>query len=105
MTAGAVAGPAVTPLVTTNWLAQNTIAEGLVVLDIRSKADFEASHIPGALQTDYPGNWRTTRDEVPWVLPEIADLEAFLSSLGIGAGISVVVVPAGTGSTELGGAT
>jgi thiosulfate/3-mercaptopyruvate sulfurtransferase len=95
----------VTPLVSTDWLEANLGAAGLVILDIRTAEDFAADHIPGSQQTDYPGAWRTTRDEVPWVLPEIADLEAYLSSIGIGDAVSVVVVPAGSGSTEIGGAT
>lgn len=101
----AAAGPEVTPLISTEWLEANLDEDGLVVLDIRGEATFADAHVPGALRTDYPGAWRTTRDDVPWVLPEIADLEAFLSGLGIGGDTSVVVVPAGTDATELGGVT
>jgi thiosulfate/3-mercaptopyruvate sulfurtransferase len=105
ISAAGAAGPVVTPLVSTAWLEANIGADNLVVLDIRSASDFTAAHIPGSEQTDYPGAWRTTRDDVPWVLPVIADLEAYLSGIGIGNEVSVVVVPAGTGSTEIGGAT
>ncbi len=101
----ALAGPAVTPLVSTAWLADNLSSDGLVMLDIRAASDFAAGHIPGAEQTDYPGAWRTTQGDIPWVLPDIADLEALLSGLGIGNDTTVVIVPAGTDATELGGAT
>lgn len=101
----AIAGPAATPLVSTEWLSQNLGAAGLRVIDIRSgegaPAAFEAAHIPGSIRADYPGAWRN-RD---WSLPEVSALEAYLSSLGVGADTTVVVVPAGTGSSELGGAT
>jgi thiosulfate/3-mercaptopyruvate sulfurtransferase len=93
------------PLVSTAWLADNLGDDEVLVVDIRPAAAFGAAHIPGSLQSDYPGRWRTERDGVPWVVPAMADLEAYLSSIGVGAETSVVVVPAGTDSTELGGAT
>lgn len=101
----AFAGPQVTPLVSTEWLEENLGDDHLVIIDYRSASAFDASHVPGALRTDYPGNWRTTLDDIPWALPEIADLEAFLSGLGVGPDSSVVVVPGGSDATELGGAT
>src|SRR5690554_5788085 len=96
----ASAGPAVTPLVSTEWLAANLDAEGLRIIDIRAGAPFAAGHIPGAIQTDYPGSWRTERAGNTWALPAAAQLEPFLGGIGIGNDTSVVVVPAGTNSTE-----
>lgn len=105
----AVAGPAVTPLVSVDWLADNLGGDGLTIIDLRSgsqgAAAYAAAHVPGAIRVDYPGAWRVDRDGVPGLLPETAALEAHLSALGVGADSSVVLVPAGTGSTELGGAT
>ncbi len=107
--ATAMAGPAVTPLVGTEWLRQHLGDPQLRILDIRSgnagAAAFEAAHIPGALRSEYPGDWHTQRNGVPWALPEVADLELGLSVLGIGPDTTVVVVPAGTDATDLGGAT
>jgi len=101
----AIAGPSVTPLVSTEWLSANLGAEDLVLLDYRSQRAFEASHIPGAVHTTYPGGWRATVDGVPWALPEVGALESLLSGLGVDADTSVIVIPEGSGSTELGGAT
>jgi thiosulfate/3-mercaptopyruvate sulfurtransferase len=101
----AVAGPAVTPLVSTDWLEANLGAEDLVILDIRSESEFEGAHVPGAFHTAYPGTWNTERDGIPSRLPLTSDLEAKLSAMGIDSNVSVVLVPAGTGSTEIGGAT
>ncbi len=42
--------------------------------------------------------------EVPGAVPAIADLESYLSALGVSTGISVVIVPAGANSTEFGSA-
>ena len=98
-------GPAVTPLVTTDWLEEHLGAEDLLILDIRSLSEFEQAQIPGSQHTAYPGDWNTERDGIPARIPLTADLEAYLSSIGIGPDVSVVVVPAGTNSTEIGGAT
>ncbi len=101
----ASAGPEMTPLVSTQWLEDHLGAEDLVILDIRSMDEFESAHIPGSQHTAYPGAWNTERDGIPSRIPLTADLEAMLSSIGIGPEVSVVVVPAGTNSTEIGGAT
>ena len=101
----AKAGPAVTPLVSTDWLEANLAADDLLVLDIRSEDEFVAAHIPGSHRTAYPGDWNTERDGIPSRIPLTEDLEAMLSAIGIGPEVSVVLVPAGTNSTEIGGAT
>jgi thiosulfate/3-mercaptopyruvate sulfurtransferase len=101
----AAVGPDVTPLVSSAWLVEHLDAEDLVILDIRSSVEFEAAHVPGALQTDYPGRWNTERDGVVSVLPEIADLEAYLTELGIDNETTVVIVPAGDGINDLSSAT
>ena len=47
------------PLVSTDWLAEHRDGDGLVVLDIRNAIDggdrrtFEQSHIPGAVYSSY----------------------------------------------------
>lgn len=105
LTSPAMAGPAVTPLVSTDWLEDNLGAEDLVILDIRSEDLFESAHIPGSQHTAYSGEWNTEREGIPARLPIVEDLEAMLSRIGIGPDVTVVVVPAGTNSTEIGGAT
>lgn len=101
----AFAGPAVTPLVSPGWLEENLGAEDLLILDLRSMDEFETAHVPGSNQTAYPGAWNTERDGIPSRIPLTADLEVMLSAIGIGPDVSVVLVPAGTNSTEIGGAT
>lgn len=101
----ALAGLDVTPMVTATWLYEHLDDESVVVLDTRSEFSFEMSHVPGALNTEYPGGWAEERDGVPSRLPEIADIEAFISSLGIGNDSTVVIVPEGSGIADLGDAT
>ena len=96
------------PLVTPDWLAQQLGADDIVILDLRTaiaqsgKEDYLKAHIPGAIWSNYPGAWRTTRNGVPGVIPSVEKLEAYLSELGVSEGKTVVLVPAGKGSTDFG---
>ncbi len=100
-----------TPLVKTDWLEANLGDEELLVLDIRSalaksgKDDYVKGHIPGAVWSEYPGYWRTSRGDVTGVLPSIEKLEASLSELGVHEDRTVVLVPAGTTDLDFGAAT
>ena len=101
-----------TPLVSTAWLSDNLQSADLVVLDIRNRIDggslevFQAGHIPGAVYSNYAEDgWRAERDGVVGMLPEIADLETLIGGLGIDNDDHVVIVPAGTSSTDFGSAT
>lgn len=98
--------PTVTPLVQADWLAASLDDPQLVIVDIRGRTrddPFALGHIPGAVWSAYPGAWRG-RGEIPGAVPQIADLESHLSSLGVSAQTAVVIVPAGSGATEFGGA-
>ncbi len=100
------------PLVEPEWLAERLEDENLVVLDIRNAIDggsretYEEGHIPGAVYSDYmEDGWRVERDGVVDRLPEPEALEELIGGLGIDNDTRVVVVPAGTGSTDFGSAT
>ena len=100
------------PLVTVDWLKANLAKPEIVVLDVRSPgkdepADlFEKAHIPGAVHADYAkAGWRANIDDVPGMLPPKTDLEKLIGGLGIDNKSHVVIVAAGTDSTELGQAT
>lgn len=100
------------PLVSTGWLQDNLERDDLVVLDIRNaidggtRATFENGHIPGAVYSSYTADgWRVKEGEVPGMLPPVEDLERLIGGLGIDNGTDVVIVPAGTGSTDFGSAT
>ena len=99
------AGPDVTPLVSTAWLAEHQTDEGVVVLDLRPAATFEQGHVPNAVQADFPGRWSVESDGVPSRLPETAVLEAYLTELGITNETTVVIVSSGLGINDLTAAT
>lgn len=105
------AGPDARPLVDVAWLQAHQGSDNLVVLDIRNaidggdRATFESGHIPGAVYSSYTGDgWRITENDVPGKMPPVADLEALIGGLGIDNDDTVVVVPAGVGSTDFGSA-
>ena len=111
-----VAGPAlaseVEPLVDTAWLAERLDDPNVIVLDIRNRIDggsaetFALGHIPGAVHSDYASDgWRAERNGVVGMLPPIEDLERLIGGLGIDNDDHVVVVPAGTSSSDFGSAT
>jgi len=99
------------PLVSVAWLQQHLGDKNLVVLDIRSAIDgggakaYEDAHIPGAVHSDYDkAGWRVTRNDVPFMLPTVAELEKLIGDLGIDETSHVVVVPAGVSYTDFGSA-
>ncbi len=99
------------PLVSTDWLAENLGGDDLVILDIRSSIDgsdrgtFEEGHIPGAVYSNYThAAWRQKEGDVPGKLPPVENLERLIGSLGIDNETDVVIVPAGVGATDFGSA-
>jgi thiosulfate/3-mercaptopyruvate sulfurtransferase len=99
------------PLVSIEWLKQHRSDPNVFVLDIRSAIDgggaaaYAQGHIPGAVHSDYDkAGWRVTRDNVPFMLPTVAQLEKLIGELGIDEDKHVVIVPAGVHYTDFGSA-
>jgi len=100
------------PLVDVAWIKENSCAQGVRVLDIRSsisgdrEADYQSAHIPCAVYTDYmKGGWRTKVKDVVGQLPPVDNLEKLIGSLGIDNDTHVVIYHAGTSALDLGSAT
>ncbi len=98
-------------LVSAEWLKAHHADQNLVVLDIRSAIDgggvkaYAEAHIPGSIHTDYDkSGWRVTRNDVPFMVPTIAELEKLIGDLGVDEAAHVVVVPAGVSSLDFGAA-
>ena len=99
------------PLVSVQWLDTHRTEANLVVLDIRSAIDgggtqaYLAGHIPGSVHSDYDkAGWRVTRNNVPFMLPTVPELEKLIGDSGIDENSHVVVVPAGVSYTDFGSA-
>lgn len=110
LVAGALApAMAAEPLVEVPWLKANLGADGLVVLDLRSAAEYQQGHIPGSVNSDYAkAGWRVDResDKVPEVLPpDLTPLARHLGELGIDSTRHVVLVPSGKSASDVGAGT
>ena len=109
----ASAAYAAEPLVDNAWLKSNLNDENLVIVDVRSKIDkstidtYKASHIPGAVYSNYlEDGWRTKdANGTPGQLPEPAQLEALFEKLGISNTSHVIIIPAGKTALDMGSAT
>jgi len=106
-----VAGAHADPLVSPQWLNDHLSDTDLVVLDIRSAIDgggaqaYAAGHIPKSVHSDYDkAGWRVTRNNVPFMVPTVPELEKLIGDLGIDEDTRVVVVPAGVNVLDFGSA-
>ena len=104
---GTAAAAAPPPLVSVEWLKAEAARPGVVLLDLRPAAVYEAAHIPGAVGSDYSRDgWRVTNAAgVDSMLPETAVLEKKIGALGIGNAHHVVLVAVGRSAADIGVAT
>jgi thiosulfate/3-mercaptopyruvate sulfurtransferase len=98
------------PLVDAAWLNDHLGNPGLVVVDIRTASKdnnpYAQGHVPGAVAADYAAyGWRANIDGAPGMLPTLDDITAKIAALGVNDDTQVVIVPAGSGIGEFGGAT
>ncbi|MCL4215159.1 MAG: hypothetical protein KJZ74_14740 [Gemmatimonadales bacterium] len=86
--------PAITPLVTTEWLQAELARPDLVILQIGTAADFARAHVPGAVAIDFAGELVAPPVEggLRTELPEPASLEAVLRAKGVRESSRVVLV-------------
>jgi thiosulfate/3-mercaptopyruvate sulfurtransferase len=93
------------PVVSTDWLAANSELTNMVVIDIRSPADYAAGHIPGAINEPFvagfdpctgpTSNWIVGSADCLWLeVPAADDLFATIGNLGITPDSRVVIVTA-----------
>lgn len=87
-------------LVTPAWLRANLHNADLVVVEVYDNdaqlPAFEQAHVPGAVFTGFlDDKWRTTRDNVPAMLPPDADIAKVIGGMGISNTSRVVLVPGG----------
>jgi thiosulfate/3-mercaptopyruvate sulfurtransferase len=78
------------PLVSSGWLNSHLADPGLVILDIRSPAEYQ-SHIQGAVNVPFL-DWSVTRGELSLELPNQPDLYKIIGGAAIQTDSRVVVV-------------
>jgi thiosulfate/3-mercaptopyruvate sulfurtransferase len=87
----------IAPIVSTEWLADNSA--GLIILDVRSAADYNAGHIPGSISEPFvfapDSKWVPFGAEGLFLeVPQTAGLFKTIGNLGITSASTVVVVTA-----------
>jgi thiosulfate/3-mercaptopyruvate sulfurtransferase len=93
MPAAAIAGT--TPMVSTGWLEQNLGAPGMVIIDVRTEANYDFGHLPGAVSMPY-NRWEPyNRETRCQKMPPPADVTKMMRSLGVNQSTHVVVYDAG----------
>jgi thiosulfate/3-mercaptopyruvate sulfurtransferase len=97
-------GRRIDPIVSTEWLSAHS--PEVVILDIRSPADYAAGHIPGSISEPFvtafdptcrgpSSNWIIGSKDCLWLqLPETEDLFKTIGNLGITKDSLVVIVTA-----------
>jgi len=111
----ATAKTVISPLVDDFYVWTHTGKPDVVFLDVggegtgRTKADYLAAHIPGAIYTDYKKDgWRITDQfGTPGMLPldEIKALETLIGKLGVNNNTQVVIATAGKTAKDLAAGT
>lgn len=96
---------AIDPIVSTDWLAATSQLVNMIIIDIRSPADYDAGHIPGAINEPFvtafdpctgpTSNWIVGSADCLWLeVPKVNDLFATIGNLGITPDSQVVIVTA-----------
>lgn len=70
------------PLVSTEWLATNSNLDDLVIIDIRTAAEYEAGHIAGAINVPFEvpfSAWITMENDL---LLELPNTDTLLATIG-----------------------
>ena len=79
------------PIVSTDWLQKNLKNAKIVIVDVRKVEDYQAGHIPGAVNVFY-GSWAIKKGDLLNELPPIDDLADVIGSAGIDKNSLVVIV-------------
>jgi thiosulfate/3-mercaptopyruvate sulfurtransferase len=81
----------INPIVSTNWLSDNSGNPVLIVIDIRKNDEYQIGHIPGTINIPFP-SWITTRNGLNLELPDEVDLFKVIGSAGMKTDSPVIIV-------------
>jgi thiosulfate/3-mercaptopyruvate sulfurtransferase len=88
-------GRTIPALVSTQWLAANLKAPNLVIVDVRSAAEYKAGHVPGSVSAPFKlpvSAWIVLRNKLLLEVPDAASLFKTIGGLGIKPGSRVVLI-------------
>jgi thiosulfate/3-mercaptopyruvate sulfurtransferase len=87
-------------LVSTEWLAQNLGAPGIVIIDVRTEANYDFAHLPGAVSLAYAGLEPYNEKTGCQMMPPPADLTTMLRSIGVNQSSHVVIYDQGNTTSD-----
>jgi thiosulfate/3-mercaptopyruvate sulfurtransferase len=94
------AAAAVPPLVTTDWLEKNLDNPGLVVIDVRTEANYDFAHIPGAISSPYMG-WEPVNEKRQCqLMPSAEDFTKMMRDLGLNDSSYVIIYDHGNTESD-----
>jgi thiosulfate/3-mercaptopyruvate sulfurtransferase len=88
-------GRSIDPLVSTTWLYENSGAENLVILDVRTAAEYAAGHIANAINVPFEvpiSAWIAMRENLILEMPDDASLFNVIGANGITHDSRIVIV-------------
>ena len=82
------------PIVSVDWLSNNIGQNNLIILDVRSAAEYETGHIANSISAPFAREsiWAVTRNNLTLEVPVIEELQDTISSCGITDDSVVVIV-------------
>lgn len=86
-------------LVSTQWLEDHLGDRGLVVIDVRTQANYGFAHIPGAVSLPY-AKWQQHTEEGCQLMPSPEDFTRMMRALGVNNGSYVVVYDHGNNISD-----
>jgi thiosulfate/3-mercaptopyruvate sulfurtransferase len=95
------AGAAAVPrMVTTEWLQKNLDTSGLVVIDVRTVANYDFAHIPGAVNSPYLGWEPYYTERQCQLMPEAEDFTKMMQGLGLNESSHVIIYDHGNTESD-----
>jgi thiosulfate/3-mercaptopyruvate sulfurtransferase len=88
------------PLVDTEWLAKHLGAPGIVLIDVRTEANYDFGHLPGAVSLAYAGLEPFNEKTGCQMMPPPADLTRMLQSIGVNKSSHVVIYDQGNTTSD-----
>jgi thiosulfate/3-mercaptopyruvate sulfurtransferase len=82
------------PFVSSDWLNQNLSIPGLMIIDVRSEADYQKGHIPNAISVS-TNSWAVNKNDLLHELPAESELLGLMGSIGIKEDSKIMVVGKG----------
>lgn len=87
-------------LVTTEWMAKNLNAKGLVLIDVRTANNYTVGHIPGAVNLPY-GQWEPRDQDADCnLMPSPMKMTELLKALGVNTSSQVVIYDHGNTTSD-----